>query len=569
MRSILRVVGGLIALLLVIVVGLLVGARFADGPIAIIAGGPFTSGELVSGPEPDWSFVRDVREVEFQLLDPARSRTTWILHHEGKAYIPCGYMTTWWGKIWKQWPLEAEKDPRILLRVGDALYERQLVRIQEGPSVAPLLAELSRKYAGGREIPMEAVTSGYLWLYELARATDPAQLFSDRGGSYVRFVRFVRYPAGIRAYFLGSPLLRSGLRVLDAGCGTGIVTLALRDALLRRGLSPGPMHAFDLTPTMLERFGARSEGAAGDHPRGPTCQLHASPWKDYDLIVSASMLEYLPRTRLVEALRGLRLLLGQGGSFLLFITRRNWLTRPLIGRWWHSNLYEADELRRAFREAGFASIAFGRSRRVRYLALKASSKRRRRDANACSDTGRPVERVERHSMEDVSMRSSGARRSARTSIWWSPGATFRASRRPCGHSASRYTKTTCRSGSSCGAPASKSTFTPSPSTRRVAGCSPSPAAAPFAIHPRVSSWGGCGASPFRASPRASRSSVTSATRPQPRTRTTFSNSVAHSDCPFPRRTRGSSARVRPNNRLQLTAAGGGVRRPWPAAVGSG
>ena len=168
MKSVLRVVGGLFALLLVVIGGLLVGARFADGPIAIIACGPFTSGELVSGSEPDWSFVRDVREVEFQLLDPPRSRTTWILDHEGKAYIPCGYMTTWWGKIWKRWPLEAEKDPRIILRIGDELYERQLVRIQEGPIVAPLLAELSRKYAGGREIPMEAVTSGYLWLYELA-----------------------------------------------------------------------------------------------------------------------------------------------------------------------------------------------------------------------------------------------------------------------------------------------------------------------------------------------------------------------------------------------------------------
>ncbi len=168
MKFVLRVVAGLLALLFVVIGGLLVGARFADGPIAIIAGGPFASGELVSGPEPNWSFVSSVREVEFQLLNPARSPTPWILYHEGKAYIPCGYMTTWWGKIWKQWPLEAEKDPRILLRIGEALYERQLVRIQEGPIVAPLLAELSRKYAGGREIPMEAVTSGYLWLYELA-----------------------------------------------------------------------------------------------------------------------------------------------------------------------------------------------------------------------------------------------------------------------------------------------------------------------------------------------------------------------------------------------------------------
>jgi len=168
MGILLRVVGGLLALLLIGVGGLVVGARFADGPIAIIAGGAFTSGELVTGPEPDWSFVRDMREVEFQLLDPPRSRTTWILDHEGKAYIPSGYMTTWWGKIWKRWPIEAERDPRILLRIGDALYERRLVRIEEGPLLAPLLAELSRKYRGGGEIPLEAVTSGYLWLFELA-----------------------------------------------------------------------------------------------------------------------------------------------------------------------------------------------------------------------------------------------------------------------------------------------------------------------------------------------------------------------------------------------------------------
>jgi hypothetical protein len=168
MKTALRVVGGVVALLAVLVAGLLVGARFADGPLAIVAGGPFRTGELVTGPEPDWSFVRDVQEVEFQLLDPARSRTTWILDHDGKAYIPSGYMTTWWGRIWKKWPHEAEKDPRILLRIGDALYERRLVRVEEGPMVAPLLEELSRKYAGGSEIPMEAVTSGYLWLFELA-----------------------------------------------------------------------------------------------------------------------------------------------------------------------------------------------------------------------------------------------------------------------------------------------------------------------------------------------------------------------------------------------------------------
>lgn len=168
MKTALRVAGVLVALLAVAILGLAGAARLSDGPIALFAGGPFTSGERATGPEPDWSFVRDVREVEFQLVDPPRSRTTWILDHDGKAYIPCGYMTTWWGKLWKRWPHEVAKDPRVILRVGDKLYDRRLVRVTGGPEVKPLLDQLGAKYLGGREVPLEAVTSGSLWLYELA-----------------------------------------------------------------------------------------------------------------------------------------------------------------------------------------------------------------------------------------------------------------------------------------------------------------------------------------------------------------------------------------------------------------
>ena len=193
---------------------------------------------------------------------------------------------------------------------------------------------------------------------------DAVRLFSRRHESYVRFIRAVRYPQGIRAFLLSSPLLRSDLRVLDAGCGTGIVTLALREALLRRGLRPGTLHAFDLTPIMLERFRRtlREQNIAVDLTQADVLELDALPasWASYDLVVSASMLEYLSPTQLVAGLSGLRRLLGPGGTFLLFITRRNWLTRPFIGAWWRSNLYDADELRRAFLGAGFTSIVFRR-----------------------------------------------------------------------------------------------------------------------------------------------------------------------------------------------------------------
>lgn len=199
----------------------------------------------------------------------------------------------------------------------------------------------------------------------LTATSDPTRLFTARHGSYARFIRLVRYPQGIRAFFLHSPLLRSGLRVLDAGCGTGIVTLAVRDALLRRGLVPGPLHAFDLTAAMLERFRhtLRVREIDGvETAQANVLELLALPetWLQYDLIVSAAMLEYVPQDRFAEALRGLRNRLREDGHLLLFMTRRNWLTRPLIGRWWQSNLYSADELQEAFRRAGFSRCQFQR-----------------------------------------------------------------------------------------------------------------------------------------------------------------------------------------------------------------
>jgi ubiquinone/menaquinone biosynthesis C-methylase UbiE len=187
--------------------------------------------------------------------------------------------------------------------------------------------------------------------------SDPARLFTERAESYTRFIEAVLYPQGIRAYFRAASFLRSGLRVLDAGCGTGVVTLGLHDALVRRGFAPGDMHGFDLTGAMLDRFRKRllDRGMTVELAQADVLRLDDLPagWSEYNLVVSASMLEYVPRDQFALALAGLRRLLRDDGLFILFITRRNWLTRPLIGHWWASNLYSAAEVLDALSTAGF------------------------------------------------------------------------------------------------------------------------------------------------------------------------------------------------------------------------
>ena len=144
---------------------LAVSARFSDGPSVIFSGGPLVAGELVTGPEPDWSFVRDVRTFELQLLNPPRSRTLWIVEHDGKLYLNSNYMGGLRERLWKRWPAQAERAGRAIMRIEGKKYERALVRIKTGAIVEAITAEFTRKY--GVVMTPDEVQENELWLFEI------------------------------------------------------------------------------------------------------------------------------------------------------------------------------------------------------------------------------------------------------------------------------------------------------------------------------------------------------------------------------------------------------------------
>ena len=169
MKIIKRLTIVVLGLLLIPVTAVVTAAakqRFADGPNRVFSGGPLESGELHTGPEPDWSFVSEVPTIELQLLDPPRSRRIWTAEYAGKLYVWSGYMGTAVGRLWKRWPVQAERDGRAVIRIDGIRYERQLVRIKSGDILDGISAAITSKYPS--QTTTAAVEAGDVWVFETA-----------------------------------------------------------------------------------------------------------------------------------------------------------------------------------------------------------------------------------------------------------------------------------------------------------------------------------------------------------------------------------------------------------------
>ena len=108
--------------LCIVVVGLGIAFVFRTDPIAIIPGKRL-SGEEQPYPA-DWAFSNEhmTIAVESRPGDP-HSVTTICFIHEGNLYVPAQSGST------KKWPQYVLEDPRVRLKIGDAVYPARATRV--------------------------------------------------------------------------------------------------------------------------------------------------------------------------------------------------------------------------------------------------------------------------------------------------------------------------------------------------------------------------------------------------------------------------------------------------------
>jgi ubiquinone/menaquinone biosynthesis C-methylase UbiE len=154
---------------------------------------------------------------------------------------------------------------------------------------------------------------------------DPVSIYDRFTNLYDLMFRVNGYSRSVERYLRETSLpLPAGARVLDAGCGTGLLTLAF----LRVHERPADIASIDLSMRSLQT----ARRAVQKLPKGPRRRVAFAqsnaltlPFADetFDLVLTSGVLEYLP---LREGLGELSRVLAPGGHLLFVPVRPSPLT---------------------------------------------------------------------------------------------------------------------------------------------------------------------------------------------------------------------------------------------------
>ena len=178
-------------------------------------------------------------------------------------------------------------------------------------------------------------------------------LYSSIAKSYDALLTLSGYRLAINHFLRQLPLEKNKvMRILDAGCGTGLYSLALL-----RHFPNASIAAFDLNEDMVKTFrsklakrkelGARVNLFLGNVAE-PLPKLNGG----FDLAVTAGVLEYVDMKKAVNNLAGHI----PAGSYFLNVSVKDNIFGKFVGRIYDLDPYSPEEKVAAFTGSGFSMV---------------------------------------------------------------------------------------------------------------------------------------------------------------------------------------------------------------------
>lgn len=174
----------------------------------------------------------------------------------------------------------------------------------------------------------------------------PPEYYGTPGKKFTPLIEgLVRAAAAWNAWRITSDLA-PGSRVLDVGCGRGVVLSGLAD----RGMEA---HGFEISPTAAEGADPRAKIEIA-----PALEKVRYPSGHFDLVVLCHVLEHLPDPK--ATLFEIRRILKPGGKLVVSVPNfSSWQARWMGSAWFHLDLprhvfhFPADGLRQLLERTGF------------------------------------------------------------------------------------------------------------------------------------------------------------------------------------------------------------------------
>jgi SAM-dependent methyltransferase len=180
-------------------------------------------------------------------------------------------------------------------------------------------------------------TPSWCWASLLDAASHP---YRSAGRFAWRFARGKLGFDPVFRYLLQSGLIAPGARVLDVGCGQGLLTSLLRASteLAAQGRWPkewakAPLHAQVTGIDLMPRDIQRAQTALGKSAKFMCSDMRHTPFPDSDTVVILDVLHYISVPEQNEVLARVRAALPTGGVLLLRVGDAATKSRFRISQW--------------------------------------------------------------------------------------------------------------------------------------------------------------------------------------------------------------------------------------------